>query len=544
MGRFFKGIGRARCERVTSIELFWQGSLMPTHETLVNQRTMPLLYLTRLKNLQTLLVFIAENPEWRMRRKYEMQEKDHYSEDYTERNIWTLDPFQSMVKQTATHPIFRKNRSMRTTHGMDYVYQLRGMTWVRFREVSSNRVAIRDWSFATDIATQVTMPKSQDAKREAEMENLADLCNEWDPSDLTLELVKSFYQPSDLDFVVGGSDTSESDEGSISLGSSSDSSSERSPSPDPSDDSGSDSGNSGGGNPYAVFPDEIDNDSGVEDVDMDVPIFKEEEDPDGYNSLVMFPDELDDVQIYRDVFPDEVDETQSSSRGISPANEFPDEMDYDSGIEDVDMDAPVFKKVEDSDEDISESSQRDSDGFDADDQPYQTQNDTTQSTSGELIEDDGHSVGHSTSLFVRSNRDDGTNDGRSVAQSRQSRRSSSRSSRDRMPPPRIVIDLTQNDDHDSTDHGEWDAESLFVHSKSGGSSDESASQKVIDLTDDGGSDGSGDSDENKVKIEPDGSSGSSSGGSEHPKRQRASDTASEPLPKRARHGTTFTSNTV
>jgi hypothetical protein len=576
MGRFFDGIGKARCERVTSIELLWQGALMPQHPTRVNQRTKPLLYFTRLKNLQTLLVFIAESDEKRMRRNYDMQDKSHYSEDYTESDIWTLDAFESMMKQTATHPNFRGNRSMRTTHGMDYIYQLRGMSWVRFREVSRNRVAIRDWSFAADIATQVTMPKSQIAKREAEIENLADLCGEWDPSDLAVELVKSFYQPSSLDYIVGGSETSASDAGSISLGSDSDSSFDRSPSPspDPSDDSGSDSGGPGGGNPRDMFPDEmdeiqyssrgnspsvpfpdeLDSDSGVEDLDMDETRSSSSRES---SPGEPFPDELESGSDDEDV---EMDEIQSSSRRSSPEDRFPDEMDYDSGIEDVDIDVPVSGEEEDSNENISESSKSSSDGFDGDDKQYETQNNTTQSTSGEQVDDDVHSVGHSTSLFVRSNSDDAEDGGNSVAQSRRAPRSAAESSRGEIPPPQGVIDLTLGGDDESTEQGQqsnandWDADSLFVQSKSGGSSDEFVARNVVDLTGDDGDDGDdgdvgddrNDGEEqtgaNRVKAEslklgPDDSSASTRSGSEHPKRQRQDDTSTEPLQKRPRNET-------
>lgn len=58
-GRFMKGIGTRR-QRVAHVELHWQGSIMQPHKSKVNQRTLPLVYLTELNSLKTLLIFINE----------------------------------------------------------------------------------------------------------------------------------------------------------------------------------------------------------------------------------------------------------------------------------------------------------------------------------------------------------------------------------------------------------------------------------------------------------------------------------------------------
>lgn len=143
LGKFCNGIGRARVERLQHIELMWHGNLMHTRIQLmpqengkervhkVSRRTWPLRWLTRTRRLRTLLVHIDESDATRVRRSYEMRcdsdwEKDEHFENST---VHTLGTFGQMTKRTACQPNFRKYRSLRTVHGMDYVYQLRGMKW-------------------------------------------------------------------------------------------------------------------------------------------------------------------------------------------------------------------------------------------------------------------------------------------------------------------------------------------------------------------------------------------------------------------------------
>lgn len=143
LGKFFNGIGRARVERIQHIELMWHGNLMNPGATLVPQgngqtrlhkvskRTLALKWFTQTRRLRTLLVHISESDRSRVRRPYEMKHDTDWNKDehYRKSTIHTLKPFGQMVKRTDCQPNFRKYRSLRTVHGMDYVYQLRGMKW-------------------------------------------------------------------------------------------------------------------------------------------------------------------------------------------------------------------------------------------------------------------------------------------------------------------------------------------------------------------------------------------------------------------------------
>ncbi|KAI0002633.1 hypothetical protein F4779DRAFT_130203 [Xylariaceae sp. FL0662B] len=206
--RFCNGIGKARVERLTNVELMWHGALMPPHESRISQRTLGLVWLTKTKRLRTLVVHIHESKENRTRRKYEQKRKDEREEDYPfqatddEVDDEDLDPYQLMVRRTKLQPNYRKFRSMRTVQGMDYIYQLRGMEWVRFKDVGGleHRQSIRDWSFLKDINTVVTMPKPASLERSSQFENLTPLSGleNWDPSDNDMQLINQFYNDTSL----------------------------------------------------------------------------------------------------------------------------------------------------------------------------------------------------------------------------------------------------------------------------------------------------------------------------------------------------------
>lgn len=161
-GSFMAWLPRARRERIQHLEIFWQGSIMPRHETLINQRTLPLTYLCKILRLRTLVVHIQEMDK-RKRRRYEVQDCDEIEDlvddeifnvdgvDHRNRDAFKLDPnsinpYKLMKRTTGAQPNFRASRSMRTCHGMDYVYQLRGMSWIRFKQSDAeDRQDIRDW---------------------------------------------------------------------------------------------------------------------------------------------------------------------------------------------------------------------------------------------------------------------------------------------------------------------------------------------------------------------------------------------------------------
>jgi hypothetical protein len=446
-----------------------------------------------------------------MRRKYEMQGKKHRDFDYVDVGDEALDTFQTMMKRTALQPNFRKYRSMRTVHGMDYIYQLRGMTWVRFKELGG---VLRDWSFQADISLVTTMEKSQQMKLLSELGNLKSLFNEestWQPCDLDCELVKSFYDQIVDDMPIGGSDTTQSDADSESeAGSgSSDGSSLNC-------DSGSDSGGPyQGGGGLDDFPDEhestVVDDNEANNMNLDGICFPDEEDTmdeanQFYLNGINFPDEneeedQDDEMYAADDFDSHLDHYP-----------FPDDMDYDSG---VDMETSEFDRSGDPGRESNNghsgaSSDYGSDGFDHDHRGQGSTNPVTQATSANGLFPSGQIHPHafdnqrvvsgssiSSGHFVHQdrhtsekasntgNRSSGIRGQSPVDQSatnhaqhhmdynnyasRLGGRAFSSGS-DNMGPPRIIIDITGDSDADDrSSPPTTNTESLFVHSETGSS---------------------------------------------------------------------------
>ncbi|RYP76025.1 hypothetical protein DL770_007303 [Monosporascus sp. CRB-9-2] len=226
LGRFFKGIGRARLQRIQHVELMWHGALMRTnwqtvedengkeHKYKVSDRTLPLASFTMTSRLKTLVVHIDESAKWRMRRRYEMPLPTDYDKDFSRGAIRKLSTFGKMMKRTDLQPNWRRNRSMRTVQGMDYLYQLRGMDWIRFKNVSApkHRGNILDWTFFNDMNMVVTSPKEPRDAMESQLQNLTPLTGlrVWEPSDDDMDIIRGFYNE-DPDELVGGSETSASE---------------------------------------------------------------------------------------------------------------------------------------------------------------------------------------------------------------------------------------------------------------------------------------------------------------------------------------------
>jgi hypothetical protein len=151
-----------------------------------------------------------------MRRPYEMQDRADYAIDFTNEDQFDerdLNVFELEMKRTDLQPNYRKNRSLRTVQGMEFVYQLRGMKWIRFYNTNAEftRTKIRDWSFLQDVSNRVTQKKSDALIFKNEIENLPPLTcqGDFEPDDEIMELVKSFYDDTPVETVaVGGSDTS------------------------------------------------------------------------------------------------------------------------------------------------------------------------------------------------------------------------------------------------------------------------------------------------------------------------------------------------
>ncbi|KAI4603944.1 hypothetical protein KJ359_000066 [Pestalotiopsis sp. 9143b] len=243
-GRFFNGIGPQRTQRVAHVEVHWQGSVMRAHPTRINQRTLPLNHLTRMRRLQTLTLFIEESAERRIRRAYEFPKESEVARENGEeqagengsrrrrdnfdfsaryldlrRNcIDDLNPPKSLLKRTATHANWRGNRSMRTTHGMDYIYALRGLQWVRVYEHGHGpaRKLIRDFTFLDDVNKVVTLPKDERHQVESDLRNLIRPkgIQFYQAENEDAAMVARWYELGTLPIVHGGSDAASNTSGS------------------------------------------------------------------------------------------------------------------------------------------------------------------------------------------------------------------------------------------------------------------------------------------------------------------------------------------
>ncbi|KAK8014595.1 hypothetical protein PG990_007891 [Apiospora arundinis] len=278
LGRFMKGIG-SRLERIVNVELFWHGAIMPRHPSRVNQRTLPLQFFCDTRRLKTLIIHLQELDERRTRRKYEIQKDNEVQEDndgggggapYNGSRLDLKDPFRVLVESTRIQPNNRQYRSIRTMHGLDFVYQLRGMNYVRIREAQgpATRENIRDWSAVDDINAVVTRPKAPDYEFTSELANLSPIrgLGDFVPTEDDKQIVRRWYADDDpMGSVVGEDD----DGDTISIISSVPSLS------DDSDDGSDDHPNTLSDNDSGVDVDmgdktsDIDVDSGVEDMDED-----------------------------------------------------------------------------------------------------------------------------------------------------------------------------------------------------------------------------------------------------------------------------------
>ncbi|KAI8626443.1 hypothetical protein F5Y19DRAFT_446565 [Xylariaceae sp. FL1651] len=215
-GRFCNNIGKARVQRLVNMEIMWHAARTPRQPDKISLRKLPLAWLMKTSRLQTLVIHINESEKSYMRRAYEMQHEEDYYKDFANEDEFLedeLDLFGMEVRRTDIQPNYRKYRSLRTVQGMDFVYQLRGMKWVRFYDSNAggSRTMVKDWSFVQDVNNQVTMKKSDSMALRTEIENLQPLTGleDFEPSDEIMELVKRLYDDTSLSYVsVGGSETS------------------------------------------------------------------------------------------------------------------------------------------------------------------------------------------------------------------------------------------------------------------------------------------------------------------------------------------------
>ncbi|KAK8022984.1 hypothetical protein PG991_006865 [Apiospora marii] len=269
LGRFMKGIG-SRMERIVNLELFWHGAIMPRQVSMVNQRTLPLQFFCDTRRLKTLVIHLQELDERRTRRKYEIRKGEEEGDEnrvvpYAGSRLDLGNPFKVLMESTRIQPNHRQYRSIRTMHGLDFVYQLRGMNYVRIREAQGNtaRQKIRDWSVIDDINSVVTLPKEPNYEFASELDNLSPIRGlaNFLPTEDDKQIVRRWY----ADDEPMGSVIGEDDDGdTISIVSSEARSTpslsdDESDDDDGSDDDDSNTPSANGGS---------DNDSGV-DVDMD-----------------------------------------------------------------------------------------------------------------------------------------------------------------------------------------------------------------------------------------------------------------------------------
>jgi hypothetical protein len=198
-GRFSTGIGEARAARIQNIEIVWRGSqyltIKPMREEsskLVkkSKRTSALETLPMMKRLKTMVVFLNEQREMYIRRRYEPRHLQEY-----------------MMQCTRGQPNKRMTRSLRTLQGLDYIGSLRGLKWARFYDLdigideNARRESVLDTTFLADLNSTVTMPKVPSRQEESELEQLPPLSQNWNPSDLDLEVVREFYTSNPVDDV-------------------------------------------------------------------------------------------------------------------------------------------------------------------------------------------------------------------------------------------------------------------------------------------------------------------------------------------------------
>lgn len=165
-GRFCKGIGDRRASRLQYVELTWAGSQYLTAEPTISTskrgkavqnwdsvRTRPLSFFLKLRRLRTLSIFLDES-----------------SPDYERRSYESPETKAKLLEHTANQPNFRQNRSIRTIHGLDYLYALRGLVSIRLfdlwamlgdQSVVAAMRPIRDTSFLADLNSTVTMQSRQ-----------------------------------------------------------------------------------------------------------------------------------------------------------------------------------------------------------------------------------------------------------------------------------------------------------------------------------------------------------------------------------------------
>ncbi|KAF4922943.1 hypothetical protein CGCVW01_v004964 [Colletotrichum viniferum] len=190
--RFFRGIGKARSQRIQHVELLWIGNQYRTlpfqlegkKKKYTSRRTWDSSLLCDLPRLKSLTIHINETGSQYIRRKHEPS---------------TVKDF--MASKTAGQPNFRFARSLRTLQGLDYIHQLRGMQVIRFLDFEKHlklggRHDIRDWTFGRDVETVTTLPKPPAVSQAAELRNLTPISRGFVAEEGHWKVIEELYNTS------------------------------------------------------------------------------------------------------------------------------------------------------------------------------------------------------------------------------------------------------------------------------------------------------------------------------------------------------------
>ncbi|KAL9947905.1 hypothetical protein D7B24_007585 [Verticillium nonalfalfae] len=126
-GRFCRGIGSARAQRIQHIEILWQGNqtltFTPTSRgQWTSRRTYDTSELLKMRRLKTVVIHIDESSRGRRRRPHELPAV----------RTW-------LAGKTKLQPNHGNFRALRTLQGQDYIYGLRGIRHILFYDIEKYR---------------------------------------------------------------------------------------------------------------------------------------------------------------------------------------------------------------------------------------------------------------------------------------------------------------------------------------------------------------------------------------------------------------------
>ncbi|KAI3399019.1 hypothetical protein diail_8046 [Diaporthe ilicicola] len=192
--RWANGSGSARIARVQHIEITWTGGRSLAFDLgraggIDRKANLPLSWLCEATSLKTLCVHISETAKNHIRRRREPASMKQY-----------------MKRKTAGQPNYRMTRSLRNCRGMDNIYQLRGLHWVRWLDLDKecadptadrSLLTIRDKSFAIDVERVTTQKKVPLRLENSRLEALDRLWpnrpSSWTPSREHFDVIRHIY---------------------------------------------------------------------------------------------------------------------------------------------------------------------------------------------------------------------------------------------------------------------------------------------------------------------------------------------------------------